>query len=136
MVKMFDQGMIRANRARAQTGEGTAIRLRHHQQEARYYYASTPHGEERKLVLFISLPLQDGDLFGGAYIRPSCAPSALYVLPKIGAAAPLWLIQKSGAELTPAVVDDLFRATFNDDADAALRLIPHYGFDVFTTPWS
>jgi hypothetical protein len=136
LVTMFDQAMIRANHLQAQTGAGTAIRLRHHRQEARCYHASAPQGEERKLVLFISLPLEDGDLFGGAYIRPSCAQSALYVLPKIGAEAPRWLIQESGAELTPAVVDDLFRATFSDDADAALRLAPHYGFDLFTTPWS
>jgi len=32
LVTMFDQAMIRANQARAQTGEGTAIRLRHHRQ--------------------------------------------------------------------------------------------------------
>jgi len=136
LVTMFDQAMVRANRARARAGWAAAISLRQQPRGARCYFAPAQHGGERTLVLFIALPLLDGDLFGGAYIRPSQAHSAIYVVPVIDAETPRWLVQASESELTTAVIDDLFQSTFSDDGDAATRLAPHYGFDLFTTPWS
>jgi hypothetical protein len=132
---LFDHGMARVNLARARAGSATPIR-RQHEQGARYFSAPAPHGGERRLALFIALPLHDGDIFGGAYIRLSCAKSAICVIPSIDAETPRWLAQASGTELTIAVIDDLFQATFSDDVDATRRLAPLYGVDLFATPWS
>jgi hypothetical protein len=136
LMSMFDQAMVRTNRARERAGWAADVRLRQPRDGTRCYYTPAPHGGERKLVLFIALPLRDGEIFGGAYIKPSGARTAVYVVPVIDVEPSRWLIQASEAELTPAVVDDLFRSTFSDDADAVARLAPHYGFDLFTTPWS
>lgn len=136
LISMFDQAMVRANRARTRAGWAASVRLRQPWDGTRCYYTPAPHGGERKLVIFIALPLRDGEIFGGAYIKPSRAECAIYVMPVLDVGPTHWLIQASEAELTPAVVDDLFRLTFSDDAGAAARLAPHYGFDLFTTPWS
>ena len=132
---MFDQAMVRAKRARAREGWSSVIGERHHVGE-RCYYAPAPHGAERTLRLFITLPLLGGDLFGGAYVKPGGAHSAIYLMPAIDPEPARWLVEVSGEELTAPMIDDLFRATFSDDVDAATRLGPLYGFDLFATPWS
>jgi hypothetical protein len=135
LVTLFDYAMVQANRARARAGLSDAIKRRQ-EQGSRYYYAPGPQGGERTLMLCIALPLVGGDIFGGAYIRPGCATDAIYVIPSIDAEPPQWRVHASGTALTAADIDDLFQATFNDDAEAANRLAPLYGCDPFVTPWS
>jgi hypothetical protein len=135
LVRMFEQGMARVNQKRLWAGWPTAIRVRR-DQGARCYYCPGQHGVERTLWLSIALPLRDGHLFGGAYIKFGGAQKAIYVMSAVDTEPTRWLVQSSGAELTPSIVDDLFQAAFSDDADAATRLAPLYGFDLFATPWS
>jgi hypothetical protein len=135
LATLFDHAMARANQARARTERPDDIKRRQGQGGRCYYAPGTPCGE-RTLMLFIALPLVDGDIFGGAYIRPGCASSAIYVIPSIDVEPPRWRVQAAGTELTAADIDDLFKETFNDDAEAAKRLAPLYGCDLFVTPWS
>ena len=116
-----------------------------HQVGERCYYTFGQHGKERTLSLFIALPLLDGDIFGGAYIQAGDARSPIFVVPVLNVdpvrplvdAEPiLWIVQASGAQLSEAIVYDLFLLAFNDDTDAAKRLKPHFGLDLFATPWS
>ncbi len=132
---MFEQAMVRANGKRLWTGWPAAIRMRH-DVGARCYYCPAQHGIERTLWLFITLPLHDGHLFGGVYIKAGGAQSAIYVVPTVDTKPARWKVQATGAALTPAIVDDLFQAVFCDDAGATARIAPHYGFDLFATPWS
>jgi hypothetical protein len=135
LENLLDEATSRANTARASAGWSAPIRLRHHQ-AGRCYYTPGQHGHERTLSLHVSVPLRDGELFGGAYITPGGARSAIYVVPVIDAEPVRWEVQIAGCTLTGATVDDLFLATFGEDAGAARRLAPFYGFDLFASPWS
>jgi hypothetical protein len=132
---LFDDAMARANKVRACAGWSVPIRFRH-QVGGRCYYTAGQRGLERTLALYISVPLRDGDLFGGAYIKPGGVLSAIYVVPSIDTKPAHWNMQVTNSALTCAIIDDLFRATFSEDVDAAHRLAPMYGFDLFATPWS
>jgi hypothetical protein len=135
LENLFDEATARANTARASAGWSAPFKSRY-QPGGRCYYTPGQHGLERTLSLHVSMPLRDGELFGGAYITPGGARSSIYVVPVIDAEPVRWDVQVSGCELTGEIVADLFLATFGEDASAARRLAPFYGFDLFASPWS
>jgi hypothetical protein len=135
LATMFEQAMTRANQKRQITGWPSAIRTRHDRGE-HCYFCPGQHGVERTLRLSIALPLRDECLFAGAYIKSGGAQKALYLMCDVDAMSVNWIVQSSGEELMAEVVDDLFLAAFSDDAGAAKRLAPLYGFDVCAGPKS
>jgi len=135
VVTRFDESMARANRARAQSGWAAVVSCRQ-EDGASIYYAPASHGDERTLALMIDPQVQAGATSHRAYIRRGYARTTVYAIPAGIAGTSHWLLQASCTELTTAVIDDLFLATFSDDADAARRLAPLSGFDLFVAPWS
>lgn len=125
---MFDQAMVRTGAERVRAGWVAPIRVRHYADQ-RCYYAPGQHGTERTLSLLLLSPSVAGDFFEGASIQPGGTLRGIYVVPSLTTLPIRWLLQPSGKELTSEIVEDLFRATFSDDAEAVKRLGPTYGCD-------
>lgn len=132
LLALFDGAWRELNSTRA----GTDRIDRCHLGLERRYYLGDPAATDRFVAFFMWVPARDGHIFGGAFVNTSRTPPSIYVVPYIIGEEVRWTVSATSTLFTRETVRDLFAAVFEDDQDAAGRIAPLVGYDLFQMPWS
>lgn len=122
---MFDEAIEQAQRALEEYG--IAERIVYERGGHDYRLRMTgPDGKPRQIAVFANVAVVGGHISGGSHISTSQTRATIYLVPSLDGDHLHWIVEATGKEFTPRVLDDLFLSVFSDDPAATRRLASQF----------
>jgi len=122
---MFDQAVEQAQGALDEYGLLERIVT---ERTSHDYRLSMPGsgGELRQIAVFADVVMVAGHMSGGSHISTNQTRATIYLVPSLAGKRLRWIVEATGKDFTPRVVDDLFLSVFSDDPAATTRLSAYF----------